>query len=173
MSRGTRRITAPFVLAVAGLACQHWSDRNSAAHPEPVYLALRDGASEGRPTACSAAPIGRPRRLLLLTARLCLSCRDVGYLIRQIMADSGARPLGVLQIAVPSSDTALVCEFLRGERIHLPVRVLSEKASRSVERSTLLGYALLDASGALADSVLSADGLSLLESIRSRHGGQE
>jgi len=172
-TRGRTRLTALVAMAVLGVACERWSDRASVAHPKPAYRALRDGASRDRSLACASAPAAPPGHLLLVTARLCLSCRDVGYLIRQIMADSGTRMRGVLQLAVPSSDTALLCDFLREERIHLPVRVLSDEASRAVERSPLIGYAVLDASGALADSVLSTDALFLLKSIRSLHDVQQ
>lgn len=139
----------------------------SAPEPTRIYQALREAARGTPAIACAAASAVPTRHLLLVNAHLCLSCRDVGYLVRHLAADSSPRLNGAVQLVVPATDTAEVCAFLRSERIPLPSRVLSRRASRAVGESRLIGYARLDPNGRIVDSMVSADGLSLLRSLGS------
>lgn len=68
----------------------------------------------------------RPAVLLSLSAKECLSCQNIGRFMRdlerRVVADT--QPSGVV-LLVPRSDTALVCSYLRIERVRSPVMALS------------------------------------------------
>ncbi len=56
--------------------------------------------------------------MLFVTARQCLSCRGIGYVIRQLMRNPATSKLWVVS---PASDVPEVCEFLTAEKAVLPV----------------------------------------------------
>lgn len=79
--------------------------------------ALRSGAVVG---ACGGvAPVRAPSVAVLINARQCLSCRDLGYMLRRL--PSHLHPGDDAVLVTPASDTAAVCPFLRQERIKFPV----------------------------------------------------
>lgn len=77
----------------------------------------------GRDTTRLCADLAVPtpiRYVLTLTARQCLSCDNVGYAVRTLrqraLADTGA-----MVIVAPASDVFDVCQYLKRERVAVPV----------------------------------------------------
>jgi hypothetical protein len=166
MAIAPRKLRLAVSAAVAIAGCQPGSGASTASEGSPVYRALREILAGPAVGACGADVPARPASLILVTARHCLSCKDVGRLLRGVLQASPDSM--ALQLVVPAPDTGPVCAFLREERIRLPVRVLSSSSSAEIDGSPPIGYARLDSSGAIVDSALSRDGLALLSDLRSR-----
>lgn len=100
--------------------------------------ALRSGAVVG---ACgAAAPARAPTVAVLVNARQCLSCRDLGYMLRRLPAH--LHPGADAVLVTPASDTAAVCPFVRQERIKLPV-VATTRDSFGFRNTAILTVAYL------------------------------
>ena len=54
---------------------------------------------------------------LALNTELCLRCRDVGWALRKLRADSAHE----LILLVPIHDTTAVCDYLRREHVRMPI----------------------------------------------------
>lgn len=68
-------------------------------------------------SACGRTPNAPfPRAVILINAHQCLSCRDLGYMMRRISESLGEAEHRTM-IVLPARDTAAVCAFLRQERI--------------------------------------------------------
>ncbi len=103
------------------------------------------------PQACGAPrSFTSARPILLLTARDCLSCRSVGYLLRQL----GRRD--AFDVLTPEADAGAVCEFLAQERSS--AAVFGHRGRRVRDR---LGDRFLlfrrDERGGISDAYLDAD----------------
>ncbi len=137
-----RRLGA-FAVAVALAACgdseplpmtfsqQRMEARQNA---ELAAEALRRGAYSG---ACRAgAAAASPRVAVLINAHQCLSCRDLGYMLRRVPPTLAAG--GKTALIVPASDTAVVCAFLRQERIAIPTLTLPEHDAELANARTIV-----------------------------------
>jgi len=79
-------------------------------------------AGSARAPECGRAVV--PELVVALNAQLCLSCRAVGRFARQLESEP---PLaGRVLFVVPAPDAADVCEFLRRERVAVPVLALPD-----------------------------------------------
>lgn len=132
---------------------------------EAVYAALRDAHAIATPAAaCGTNPMPAPSHLVLITARQCMSCRDVGHLLREIRRSY--LPIGSrLEVAIAAGDTGVVCDFLRTERIPAAVRLLAPLTSRQLGDSPPIAYGTFNGSE-MTDSIAADDGLSLLSLLR-------
>lgn len=76
--------------------------------------------------ACGTVPQESPLPdlALLVTAPQALSCRDLGFTLRRLPNE--ARRTWVV---VPQADTAVLCSFLRTERVHLPIMGVPDPAN--------------------------------------------
>jgi hypothetical protein len=104
--------------------------------------------------------------VVFLTTRLCLSCKNVGFLLRT-MAGSDPGRARRLSLVVPSTDTAAVCRFLREERIVLPTIALPETTLSGLAPPPLLVYFKMDSAGNVIDSVIANDGIDIIEHLKS------
>lgn len=76
-------------------------------------------AIAGPPRAPECGGAVAPELVVVLNAQLCLSCRAVGRFARQLETEPPMA--GRVLFVVPAPDAADVCEFLRRERVALPV----------------------------------------------------
>ncbi|HWP03088.1 MAG TPA: hypothetical protein VNL96_06505 [Gemmatimonadaceae bacterium] len=83
-------------------------------------------AIAGLPRAPQCGRVGVPELVVVLNTQLCLSCRAVGRFARQIENETPVA--GGVLFVVPAGDAADVCEFLRRERVALPVVALPDSA---------------------------------------------
>lgn len=109
------------------------------ASAELAAAGLRRGAGVA---ACGTeARIQAPATLVNLNAQQCLSCRDLGYMLRRLPA-AGSTAFSAPVLVVPESDTAAVCPFLRQERIRLPVLSIPDRDRRIADARTLVMYSV-------------------------------
>lgn len=118
--------------------------------------------------ACGEVSV-RPRRLVFVTGKACLGCRDVGHLLRELSRERH-RPADALLVGVPQSDTAMVCQFIREERIAATVLGVPVQPGEALARSPLIAYGLLDEGQRLIDSAVAPDGGTLLSMLQYRTG---
>jgi len=96
--------------------------------------------------ACGPAPApARPTRLLLVTAKQCLSCRSMGLIMRRL-AVTGP---GDLAVFVPARDAEAVCAFARQERIEAPIIAVPGRAFPAAALDDRFLYGVVDARGAV------------------------
>lgn len=110
--------SAVITIALVGLAaCTKVSDASL------VYHELARNAVQLPDLACGVHALTPPDSLLLIpiTARQCLSCQGVGYLLRRYEEKSSS--MLPLALAASPQDTTTVCEYLRHERVSVPVIV--------------------------------------------------
>lgn len=94
----------------------------------------------GAAPACGTTPrVETSATAVLLNARQCLSCRDLGYMLRRLTPLLAANPTPPL-IVVPSTDTISICPFLRQERVRLPVLSVPDADGSLAEARTLVLY---------------------------------
>lgn len=124
----------------AGGCASHESDSRAAALRRAEAIAVHVGAAvylEAPVTyACGTGHWGDTLRFLYVTARACLSCKDVGYGLRR-------RPGGALLIVTPREDTPEVCAYLRGERLTLPVVGIGSDVAGRGDHAEWMVYGLL------------------------------
>lgn len=123
--------------------------------------------SRGTPACTNHISSDRAGGVIILTTRLCLSCKNVGFLLRTM---AGGDSIGSrhTRLVVPSADTTAICQFLREEKLVLPTIALGENAFPDVARPLLLAYFELDSAGGVVDSVIAQDGMEVIEHIRAR-----
>ena len=67
-----------------------------------------------------------------LRAEHCLSCRDVGWMLRSRLKDS-TRTIRTLAVAAPRADTALTCKYLEREGVDIAVLTVPDEALPQLE----------------------------------------
>ena len=135
------------VLAVTG-ACR-------APLPQPaesVLAGMLRGLEYPPAPVCGSAP-ARPGRLLLVTARQCLSCRSMGLVMRRLAAAEGE----ALAIVVPARDAEAVCVFARQERLGSSVLTVPDGACPTDELGDRFLYGELDVRGTVTRARFAAD----------------
>lgn len=103
--------------------------------------------------------------LVFVTAEACLSCRDVGYLLRRLAEDGP--PGSSLVIATPSSDGEAVRAFLKYERAPGRLELISDDAIPRLAWQSVIYYGLIERRGGLVDSVVADDAAAILSVVRS------
>jgi len=104
--------------------------------------------------ACGSAPVpARPTRLLLVTARHCLSCRSMGLVMRRLALRAG----GELAVFIPSRDAEAVCTFARQERLAIPIVAVSGPAFPAGALDDRFLYGEVDVRGAVTRAQLAED----------------
>ena len=154
------------LFALAGLDWRAASRREEGT--QAVFAALREAHAITAPAgACGTHPEPAPSHLVLITARQCMSCRDVGHLLREIRRSHLSSPADHPELAVVARDTGVICDFLRAERIPLAVRLLAAHAATHLSDSAPIAYARFDGPN-MTDSLAADNGLSLLSLLRTR-----
>ena len=162
------RRPAPFVLAILsgwlGCAKPAAPARLSEQSLPLAFSGLRRAVEAGTP-ACGT-PSASATRLVFLTARECLGCRDVGHMLRELVKRTPAAE--TVAIGVPDSDTGLVCGFVREEHVTAPVIGIPARGQDDeLNHSTLISYARL-INGVIVDSAVAPDGEMLLTILQAR-----
>lgn len=76
--------------------------------------------------ACSEnLPPDRPRLVLVVSARTCLGCRDVGFIAREMVKIGLSQRLGFV-VATTPADAKPVCMYLKQERVTASVVAVEE-----------------------------------------------
>lgn len=122
------RLTLALVASALLLACGRDAPTRapSASHTaERIAQAVAAGRTQA---GCDQpAPAGAPGAFITVTARQCLSCLHVGPLLRD--AERDARRTGAdLRVAARQDEAQEVCEFVRREKVRLPVVLLPDDA---------------------------------------------
>jgi hypothetical protein len=100
---------------------------------------------------CGPAP-ARPGRILLVTAKQCLSCRSMGLLMRRLAAGGDE-----LAIVVPAQDGEEVCAFARQEHLESSILTVPDRAFPAREVGERFLYGELDGRGAVTRARFAAD----------------
>lgn len=103
--------------------------------------------------ACGPAPApARPGRMLLVTAKQCLSCRSMGLVMRRLAA-GGAE----LAVVVPARDAEAVCAFARQEQVGASILALPDRAFPTGAVGERFLYGEVDGRGAVTRARFAAD----------------
>src|SRR5687768_2901788 len=135
------------VLALAG-ACR--APLPTAA--ESILAGVLRGLEYPLGPACGPAP-ARPGRMLLITAKQCLSCRSMGLVMRRLAAAGGAE----LAVVVPARDAEAVCAFARQEHVGASILTLPDRAFPTGEVGERFLYGELDGRGGVTRARFAAD----------------
>ncbi|HSE53566.1 MAG TPA: hypothetical protein VLB00_15355 [Gemmatimonadales bacterium] len=104
--------------------------------------------------ACGPDPApARPDRMLLVTAKQCLSCRSMGLVMRRLSASGGAG----LAVVVPARDAEAVCAFARQEHVGASVLALPDRVFPTGEVGERFLYGEVDRRGAVTRARFAAD----------------
>lgn len=121
-------------------------------------------------SACGATPPSRvPFDVVAVTSNQCLSCLDVGGLLREAQRDIG-RSGGNLWVLSSRADTADVCRFVRAEKIRLPVLFVADTSFPRGDRPGHLLLMSFDSAGVLTRTKTAATGMQLLAQMRGQPG---
>jgi hypothetical protein len=132
------------LMLLAVVACRPAGAASSA---ETILAAALPGLLE-QPLSQACGPLlvpARPTRLLLVTAKHCLSCRSMGLVMRRLALHAPA----TLAVFVPARDAEAVCAFARQERIDLPIVPLSGKTFPAGALHDRFLYGVVDAQGTI------------------------
>lgn len=113
--------------------------------------------------ACGSARSARLKHAFVLTARECLTCLDVAPALREFMREDtiAAASLGIV---TTEPDTLEVCEYLKREKVQVPV-FSAREFSRSPEAPPVIRYLVFDRSGNVSREEHSAIPANLLDRI--------
>jgi hypothetical protein len=147
-----RRRTWWFPLGLLALTACHPPAAPSA---ESILAAALPGLLDpALPPACGPVPApARPTRLLLVTAKQCLSCRSMGLIMRRLAA-SGA---GDLVVFVPARDAEAVCAFARQERIGAPIVAVPGRAFPAATLDDRFLFGVVDSQGTVRGARLAME----------------
>jgi hypothetical protein len=84
-------------------------------------------AREYAPACGKQMPAKSPAAVIAVTAGTCLSCRNIGYLVRSLKTLEMNHDVSVA-IVMPVSDTAYVCQHLKRERVDAPSLAIDAEA---------------------------------------------
>jgi hypothetical protein len=138
---------AGLVLVLAG-ACR----APLPAPAESVLSAMLRSLEYPPAPVCGPAP-ARPSRMLLVTARQCLSCRSLGLVMRRLAAAGGEE----LAIVVPARDAEAVCAFARQEHLASSILTVPDRAFPAGAVGERFLYGEVDGRGAVTRARFAAD----------------
>ena len=108
-----------------------------------------------KPPAVACGPnrsSAQPSRMLLVTAKQCLSCRSMGLVMRRL-ATHGEE----LAVVVPARDAEAVCAFARQEHVEASVLALPDRAFPTGEVGERFLYGEVDGRGSVTRARFAAD----------------
>jgi len=135
------------VLALAG-ACR----APLPAPAESILAGVLRGLEYPLGPVCGPPP-ARPGRMLLVTAKQCLSCRSMGLVMRRLVAAGGEE----LAIVVPARDAEAVCAFARQEHLESSILTVPDRVFPTEDLGDRFLYGELDGRGAITRARLAAD----------------
>lgn len=122
--------------------------------PAPAEAILAGVFEHPLAPACGPDPApARPSRVLLVTAKQCLSCRSMGLVMRRLAAAGGEE----LAIVVPARDGAAVCAFARQEHVGAAILALPDRAFPTEAVGERFLYGEVDGRGAVTRARFAAD----------------
>lgn len=122
--------------------------------PAPAETILAGVFEQPLAPACGPDPApARPGRVLLVTAKQCLSCRSMGLLMRRLAGSGGE----ALVVVVPARDAEAVCAFARQEHVGVSVLALPDRAFPTGDVGERFLYGELDGRGAVTRARFAAD----------------
>lgn len=127
--------------------------------PAPAEAVLAGVLRELEPSpaaACGSDPAptsARPDRMLLVTAKQCLSCRSMGLVMRRLATANG----GELAVVVPARDAEAVCAFARQEHVGAAIVALPDRAFPTEAVGERFLYGEVDRTGAVTRARFAAD----------------
>ena len=165
---GARLTTALVASATLLLACGRDAPTRAPSASRTAERIAQAVAAGGARSGCDRpASTGPPGALITVTARQCLSCLHVGPLLRDAERDA-RRTRADLRVAARQDEAQEVCEFVRREKVRLPVVLVPDDAiprADSTRAGNLLYVQLKpDATVALVRSA--PTGPQLLQQIR-------
>ena len=119
---------------------------------ESVLAGVLRGLEYPLGPVCGPAP-ARPGRMLLVTAKQCLSCRSMGLVMRRLAAAGGAE----LAVVVPARDADAVCAFARQEHLGSSVLTVPDRTFPTDDLGDRFLYGELDGLGAVTRARFAAD----------------
>lgn len=111
-------------------------------------------------TACSTRAAPMDGTWLVVSAEQCLTCRDIGWLMRRLRESATAD--APVQVATAATDTAVVCKYLESERVQLPVFIYREAPSLAQDAPIM---AIVLANGSPTHVVAAVDGMALASEL--------
>jgi hypothetical protein len=118
-------------------------------------------ANGGLRHACGSPPPLPATSILVLTARECLSCIDLGPMLRELARrDTALRT----QIVTTQADAGEVCEYLGREKVRMRV-LASDRITRPAQAKPVLRYVALDSTGRVTREAAALIPEILLDSI--------
>lgn len=171
-----RRRSAMLVLAaLAWEACgkdapaSRAAARPTVSPPGPLGARIAVAVAAGRARAgCDRpAPATAPAALIAITARQCLSCLEVGAMLRD--AERHARGTGAdMRVAAREDEAEEVCAFVGREKVRMPVLLLPPDAMPVVDSTSAgsLLYVVLNPDASLRLVKAARSGPQLLQQIR-------
>lgn len=109
------------------VACDNSAERIDAASPvenpdAEVVQRITEAVTNNRVEPACGSPVtsSNPSLALTLSAKQCLSCANAAYTLRRLVSQRGIAE-GSLWLVVPPADTSAVCQYLRAEKLRLPV----------------------------------------------------
>ena len=122
--------------------------------PAPAETILAGVLEHPLAPACGQDPApARPGRMLLVTAKQCLSCRSMGLVMRRLAAAGGAE----LAVVVPARDAEAVCAFARQEQVGVSILAVRNGAFPAGEVGERFLYGEVDRTGAVTRARFAAD----------------
>jgi hypothetical protein len=122
--------------------------------PAPAETILAGVFEHPLAPACGPDPApARPGRMLLVTAKQCLSCRSMGLLMRRLAAAGGE----ALAVVVPARDAEAVCAFARQEHVGVSILALPDAAFPTGDVGERFLYGEVDRRGAVTRARFAAD----------------
>ncbi|HJR36650.1 MAG TPA: hypothetical protein VJ817_16960 [Gemmatimonadales bacterium] len=122
--------------------------------PAPAETILAGVFEHPLAPACGPDPApARPGRMLLVTAKQCLSCRSMGLVMRRLAAASGEE----LAVVVPARDAEAVCAFARQEQVGASILALPDRAFPTGAVGERFLYGEVDGRGAVTQARFAAD----------------
>jgi hypothetical protein len=140
---------------------------SSVAPPAEQAAAIARAVSAGRAApACGASALPLAGfDAIAVTSKQCLSCLEVGGLLREAQRDV-RRNGGMLWVLSSQADTADVCAFVRKEKVRLPVVFVADTSFPRGEQPGDLLLMSFDSAGALKRMQRAATGMQLLAHMR-------
>lgn len=121
--------------------------------------------------ACSAtATPASPDWVVVVTADQCMSCLEIGSLLRNLRRDASAEGKR-LMVAAPVRDVDAVCSFLRREKVVVPVVALPSRVGRSLSDARRVVYFETGSASGPARVESARSGPDLLKMIREPTAG--
>lgn len=162
----TRLHAAAVLIALAGVACSATASRPATGlGREQSYELGRSVVEYVVDDSTRLAGSAKGTRVLFVTAQACLTCRDVGFLVRRLAQRSTSTDTRLL-LVTPAQDSAAVTAFLRQERASVPLILVPESVAPGLMRQSVIYYGRVDGNSLLADSAIANDASALLALVK-------